>query len=342
MATPALELTVDGPDGPREIRVSNPDKVYFSALPEGTGRKIDLVEYYRSVGPAIVRALYDRPCVLKRHPEGAEGEAIYQKRVPPKHPEWLTTATVSFPSGRTAEELRVTELAAVLWAANLGTLDFHPWPSRWPDVEHPDELRIDLDPMPGVTWQQVQQVAHAAHELLDGLGMPSWVKTSGSKGLHVYVRLLPGSTFLECRRAVLALGRELELQHPNLCTAAWWREQRGQRVFIDYNRMARDQTIASAYSVRARPDATVSTPLRWEEVDDARITDFTILTVPQRFAEIGDPWEGMDDAAVSLEPLLELMARHERDHGWTDAPFPPQFPKMPGEPKRVQPSRARS
>lgn len=338
MASPFVLLEVPTPTGLREVKVTNPDKTYFSGLPEGRGRKLDLVQYYLAVAEGVVRALRERPTVLKRHPDGAEGEAIYQKRVPDKRPEWLETATVAFPSGRSATELCPVDVAHVAWAANLGTLDFHPWPSRRADVERPDELRIDLDPMPGVTWEMVVEAALATRELFDELGLASYPKTSGSKGLHVYVRLRPDHPFVDVRHAAVGVARELERRRPDLCTARWWREERGERVFVDFNRMARDQTIASAYSVRARPEATVSAPLTWDEVPTARIGDFDIWTMRERVARLGDVHDTIDDVAHDLAPLLELYERS----GEGEAPFPPSFAKQEGEPLRVQPSRRRS
>jgi DNA ligase D len=341
MPSPFIELEVETPTGLRTVKVTNPEKTYFSGLPEGQGRKIDLVHYYQSVGDGIVRALYERPTVLKRHPDGAEGEAIYQKRVPEKRPEWVESALVEFPSGRHAYELCPVDVAHVMWAANLGTLDFHPWPSRRGDTEHPDELRIDLDPQPGTGWVEVRQVALCVKDVFDEIGITSYVKTSGSKGLHVYARIKPAYTFLQVRRSALAIAREVERRLPDVATAAWWKEERGRRVFLDYNRMARDQTIASAYSVRARPSATVSAPITWDEVPDAEIEDFTIVTMRERFVEVGDLHATIDDVAHDLEPLLEMVERDEKDRGLADAAYPPQFPKMEGEPKRVQPSRDR-
>jgi DNA ligase D len=335
MATPAIELQV----GERTVRVSNPDKPYFRLLGD-RGRKIDLVEHYLAVGDGIVRALHLRPCTLKRHPEGAEGEPIYQKRAP-KHPDWVETARVTFPSGRHADELCVTELASVIWAANLGTLDFHPWPSRRWDTEHPDELRIDLDPQPGTGLAEAKQVAAVVHEVLDELGFVGFPKTSGNRGIHVYVRIQPKWGFTQVRRAALAFAREVERRAPDLVTTAWWKEERGANVFVDYNQNARDRTIASAYSVRARPDGTVSAPVTWDELPDVHAEDFTIVTMRDRFARLGDLHATIDDRAFSLEPLFEWAERDERDEGLGDAPYPPNFPKMPGEPKRVQPSRAR-
>ena len=340
-ASPFVEIEVETPTGLRTVKVTNPDKVYFSALGEAGGTKRHLVEYYLAVGDGIVRALYERPTVLKRHPDGAEGEAIYQKRAPEHRPPWVETARVTFPSGRHADELCVVDVAHVAWAANLGTLDFHPWPSRRGDTEHPDELRIDLDPQPGVGYAEVREVAACVREFFDEMGYVAYPKTSGSKGLHVYLRITPRYTFLQCRRAALAVAREVERRLPDIATSAWWKEERGERVFLDYNRMARDQTIASAYSVRARKEATVSAPLTWDEVPVAEVRDFTIATMPARFAELGDIHAAIDDVAHDLEPLLDLVERHEKDLGLADAPYPPQFPKMPGEPKRVQPSRAK-
>jgi DNA ligase D len=332
--TPAIELDVEG----REVRVSNPDKVYFSARGE---TKLDLVNYYLSVGPGIVRALFERPCTLQRFPDGAEGEAIYQKRVPEHRPEWVESARVSFPSGRHADELCVTEIAAVAWAANLGTIVFHPWPSRRADTEHPDELRIDLDPQPGTDFDDARRVALAVRELLDEVGYLGFPKTSGGRGIHIYVRLQPRWGFTEIRRGVLAFSREIERRMPDAVTTKWWKEERGAKLFMDYTQNARDRTIAAAYSVRARPDATVSTPLTWDEVADADPRDFTIATVPARFAAIGDPHERINDVAHDLTPLIEMADRDESDRGLGDAPYPPNFPKMDGEPARVQPSRAR-
>jgi DNA ligase D len=331
---PAIELDVEG----RTVRVSNPDKVYFSARGE---TKLDLVNYYLAVGPGIVRALFERPCTLQRFPDGAEGEAIYQKRVPAHRPDWVQTARVSFPSGRHADELCVTEIAAVAWAANLGTIVFHPWPSRRSDTEHPDELRIDLDPQPGTDFDDARRLAVVVREVLSEVGYIGFPKTSGGRGIHIYVRLKPLWTFTEIRRAVLAFSREVERRMPRLATTKWWKEERGAKVFLDFNQNARDRTIAAAYSVRAFPDATVSTPVTWDELADVDPRDFTIATVPARFAELGDLHERIDDIAHDLTPLIEMADRDERDFGLGDAPYPPNFPKMEGEPMRVQPSRAR-
>jgi len=331
--SPFVELEV----GERLVRVTNPDKVFFSARGE---TKLDLVTYYLAVGDGIVRALYERPTQLKRHPDGAEGEAIYQKRVPEKRPDWIETARVTFPSGRHADELCVTELAQVIWAVNLGTLDFHPWPSRRADVEHPDELRIDIDPQPGTTFADAKPVALMVREVLDELGFTGWPKTSGNRGIHVACRIEPRRPFPEVRRCALAFAREVERRLPDLVTTAWWKEERGARVFIDYNQNARDRTIASAYSVRARPDGTVSAPVTWDELPSVETEDFTIATMPARFAELGDLHAEADEAVCDLEKLVAWVERDERE-GIGEAPYPPNFPKMPGEPKRVQPSRAR-
>lgn len=333
MASPFVELEVDG----RIVKVTNPDKVFFAVRGE---TKLDLVRYYLSVSKGIVRALYERPTQLKRHPDGAEGEPIYQKRVPKHRPDWIETARVAFPSGRHADELCVTEVAAVAWAANLGTIDFHPWPSRRRDTEHPDELRIDIDPQPGTTFADGKRVAQTVRELLAEIGYVGWPKTSGNRGIHVYCRIEPNWGFRDVRRAALSFAREVERRREGLVTTAWWKEERGERVFIDYNQNARDRTIASAYSVRARPDAAVSAPLTWDELPDAEIEDFTMATMPARFAQLGDVHAGIDDAVCDLRVLLEWVERDEKE-GRGEAPLPPHFPKEKGEPKRVQPSRAK-
>jgi DNA ligase D len=338
--SPFVLVDVPGPHGAREVKVTNPDKVYFTTRGE---TKLDLVNYYLSVGDGIVRALRERPTYLKRHPDGAESDPIYQKRLPDYRPEWTQTVEVKFPSGRTAGALCVTELADVVWCANLGTLDFHPWPSRRADTEHPDELRIDLDPQPGTGFADARDVAvTAVQEILADLGWLGWPKTSGNRGVHVYVRIEPRWGFTEVRRGALAFAREVERRRPDIVTTKWWKEERGANVFVDYNQNARDRTIASAYSVRARPGATVSAPVTWEELPDADSEDFTIATMPQRFADLGDVHARIDAEAVSIAPLLEWADRDESDRGLGDMPYPPNYPKMPGEPMRVQPSRARS
>ncbi|WP_381792179.1 non-homologous end-joining DNA ligase [Streptomyces niveus] len=330
----AVELEVGG----RTVRLSSPDKIYF---PERGFTKLDVAHYYIAVGEGITRALRDRPTTLQRYIEGIGGESFYQKRAPKNLPDWIPTARIAFPSGRSADEICPTEPAAVLWAANLGTLTFHPWPVRRGDTEHPDELRIDLDPQPGTDFKDAVGAAHELHGLLDEQGLNGRPKTSGGRGLHVFVPIEPRWTFTQVRRAAIAVGRELERRMPGRVTTAWWKEERGERIFVDYNQTARDRTIASAYSVRPNQYATVSAPLRWDELDDVAPRDFDIKTMQTRFAELGDPHADMDADAFSLEGLLELAARDERDHGHGDLPYPPDYPKMPGEPKRVQPSRAR-
>ena len=300
----AVELEV----GPHTVRISNPDRVYFPARGE---TKLDLVNYYLSVGDGIVNALRERPCMLHRFPSGVAGEKVHQKRVPNGAPPWLETVRVTFPRyNRHADELCVTELAHVAWAVQMSTVEFHPWNSRRADTEKPDEWRIDLDPMPDCGFDRVRRVAHVAHEVLDELGAVGWPKTSGGRGLHVYVRIEPNWGFKEVRRAALAFAREVERRAPDDVTTTWWRKDRDPRtLFVDYNQNARDHTIASAYSVRGNPEGTVSTPIRWEEIDDVEPGDFTIATVPARFAELGDLHAGIDKAVFSLDPLLEWADR---------------------------------
>ncbi|MFG2289614.1 non-homologous end-joining DNA ligase [Streptomyces sp. NPDC048595] len=330
----AVELDVAG----RTVRVSNPGKTYY---PERGFTKWDVAQYYLAVADGVLRGLRDRPTTMQRFPDGVEGEFFYQKRAPKGLPDWLPTARIAFPSGRFADEMCPTEPAAVLWAANLGCLTFHPWPVRRADTEHPDELRIDLDPQPGTDFADAVRVAYELRELLAEHGLRGWPKTSGGRGVHVYVPILPRWTFTEVRRAAITVARALERRLPDLVTSAWWKEERGAKVFVDYNQMARDRTIASAYSLRARPRATVSTPLRWEELADATPEDFDLRTVPPRFAELGDVHADMADHAFGLESVLELADRHAAEEGLGDMPYPPDHPKMPGEPARVQPSRAR-
>ncbi len=318
--------------------MTNPDRVYFPTRGE---TKLDLVNYYLSVGEGIVRALRDRPCMMRRFPTGIGGEDIYQKRVPASRPPWVESVRVTFPSGRHADELCVTELGSVIYAVQMSTVEFHPWHSRRFDTERPDELRIDLDPQPGTDFDDARVAAGHVQELLAELGWVGWPKTSGGRGIHIYVRIEPRWVFTDVRRAALAFARELERRAPDLLTTKWWKEERGERVFVDFNQNARDRTIASAYSVRAKPQAPVSTPFRWDELPDVGSGDFTVATVPARFAALGDLQAGIDELAVSIEPLLERAGRDERDRGLGDAPYPPNYPKMPGEPLRVQPSRAR-
>ncbi|MGW8399391.1 non-homologous end-joining DNA ligase [Streptomyces lydicus] len=330
----AVELDVAG----RTVRVSNPDKTYY---PERGFTKLDVAQYYLAVADGVLRGLRDRPTTMQRFPDGVQGEFFYQKRAPKGLPDWLPTARIAFPSGRFADEMCPTEPAAVVWAANLGCLTFHPWPVRRGDTEHPDELRIDLDPQPGTDFADAVRVAHELRGLLTEHGLRGWPKTSGGRGVHIYVPILPRWTFTDVRRAAITLAREMERRMPELVTSAWWKEERGEKVFVDYNQMARDRTIASAYSLRARPRATVSTPLRWEELSDAAPEDFDLRTVPPRFAELGDVHADMAEHAFGLDSVLELADRHAAEDGLGDLPYPPDHPKMPGEPARVQPSRAR-
>jgi DNA ligase D len=335
MASPFTELEV----GERTVKVTNPDRVYF---PQLGVTKLGLVEYYLAVGEGIVRALRDRPCMLRRYPEGIEGEAVYQKRLPHGAPPWVETVRVQFPSGRHADELCVTELGSVIWAVQMSTVEFHPWHSRRADTERPDELRVDLDPQPGTGLAEAKRAAELVREVLAELGWVGWPKTSGNRGIHIAVRIAPEWGFTDVRRSALALAREVERRAPDEITTKWWKEERGEKVFVDFNQNARDRTIASVYSVRARPTGTVSAPVRWEEVPDLDTEDFTLLTMPARVKELGDVYAGLAEASpVSLAPLLEWADRDERDRGLGDAPYPPNYPKMPGEPPRVQPSKAR-
>jgi bifunctional non-homologous end joining protein LigD len=321
----------------REIAISNPRKVLF---PDAGHTKLDLVQYYMAVAPGALRGAGERPNVLVRYPNGIGGEFFYQKRAPESRPGWVEVATLKFPSGRIAEEVVPRGPATLAWMANLACLELHPHPVRVSDLDHPDELRIDLDPVPGVDWAQVRQVARVVEAALDDLGLVGWPKTSGSRGMHVNVRLHQRWTFDQVRRAALALARDVERRAPTLATSKWWKEER-HGVFVDYNQNAKDRTVASAYSVRPKPDARVSAPLAWDEIDDCNPADFTLVTMPSRFAELGDLHAAIDDHACSLEPLLELSARHERE-GLGDAPWPPQYKKQPNEPPRVQPSRRRA
>jgi DNA ligase D len=320
----------------RELRVSNPGKAFF---PEVGVSKLDLVNYYIECEQAVVRHLCERPTVMKRWVDGVQGKPFFQKRVPDSAPAWLQTATVTFPSGRHARELVPNDAAHLIWAVNLGVIDWNPWPVRRSDLDHPDELRIDLDPSPDVPFATVREVALGVREVLDEHGLRGFPKTSGSRGIHVYVRVKPEQGFQEVRRAALALAREVERRMPGRATSKWWKEER-VGVFIDYNQNARDRTVASAYSVRAVPDARVSTPLEWDEVADVEPAELTIQKVPARLRERGDPSADIDKRPARLEPLLELAERDERE-GLGDAPWPPHFRKHKGEPRRVQPSKAR-
>jgi len=321
----------------REVRITNPDKLYFS---QARISKLDLVRYYLSVAPGAVAGIRDRPIVLKRFVNGAEKEAFYQKRAPAERPPWLRTVTLSFPSGRTAEEIVVDDAAGLAWIVNLGCIELHPHPVRSGDLGHPDELRIDLDPVPGVSWTDVRRVALEVQGLLEDVGLRGWPKTSGSRGMHVNVRIAPRWTFDEVRRAAVALSRAVERRSPALASSKWWKEER-HGVFLDYNQNAKDRTTCSAYSVRPLPDARVSAPLHWHEVPDCDPADFTLFTIPKRFAKIGDPHADKDASVGSLEKLLELAEKDEAA-GLGDAPWPPHFRKMEGEAPRVAPSRAKS
>jgi bifunctional non-homologous end joining protein LigD len=320
----------------REVSISNPAKVLF---PQAGYTKLDVVRYYLAVADGALRAAGGRPNVLVRYPNGIDGEFFYQKRAPRVRPDWVEAVTLSFPSGRTAEEVVPRDAAALAWMANLACLELHPHPVRADDLDHPDELRVDLDPVPGIEWDQIRQVARVVRQVLDDVKLTGWPKTSGSRGMHVYVRIQRRWTFDEVRRAALALAREVERRAPALATSKWWKEER-HGVFLDYNQNAKDRTVAAAYSVRPKPDARVSAPLAWDEIDACEPEDFTLATMPRRFAALGDRHAEIDRAPCSLEHLLELSARQEKE-GLGDAPWPPQYKKRAGEPARVQPSRAR-
>src|SRR4051794_26303194 len=347
MPTPEVAM-LDAPR--RELRVTSPGRLIFPATQRTPAlTKLDVVRYYLAVGDGILRAVCRRPTTLERWPKGVHpgivvstrerggGDAFFQKRIPKGAPEFVRTARIEFPSGRHADEICPTELAVVGWAAQMGTLTFHPWPVREDDVDHPDELRLDLDPQPGTDFADAVRVAGEARTLLGELGYTGFPKTSGGRGVHIYVRIEPRWTFTEVRHAAIAFGRELERRLPDAVTTKWWKEERGERIFVDYNQNARDRTIASAYSVRAKPGAPVSAPLTWDELPAVAPEDFTVATMPARFAEVGDRHAAIDEAAHSLQPLLDRYARDEDG----DMPYPPDYPKMPGEPKRVQPSRDR-
>jgi DNA ligase D len=336
--------------GGRDVRVSNPEREIFPATERGDAvTKLDIVNYYVAVEDGIMRALSQRPTTLERWPKGVHpgivlstrekggGDAFFQKRVPRGAPEYVETAEIRFPSGRSADEICPTEIAVVAWAAQMGTITFHPWPVRRDDVDHPDELRIDLDPQPGTDFADAVRVAGIARAVLDELGYTGFPKTSGGRGVHIYVRIEPRWTFTDVRHAAIAFGRELERRLPGEVTTNWWKEERGRRIFVDYNQNARDRTIASAYSIRPKPGAPVSAPVAWEELAVISPEDFTVATMPARFAEMGDRHAAIDDTAYSLRPLLDMYEAEDRG----DMPYPPDYPKMPGEPKRVQPSRDR-
>ncbi len=320
----------------REVVISNPQKVLF---PDAGHTKLDLVRYYLAVAEGALRGSGGRPNVLVRYPNGIESDFFYQKRAPDARPDWIEVVELRFPSGRTAAEVVPRDAAALAWMANLACLELHPHPVRADDLDHPDELRVDLDPVPGITWQQLKDVAVEVQATLTDLGLVGWPKTSGSRGLHIYIRIERRWTFTEVRRAALAFGREVERRVPTLATSKWWKEER-HGVFLDYNQNAKDRTIAGAYSVRPRPDARVSAPLSWEEVPLCDPADFTLVTMPRRFADLGDMHAGMEARAYSLDRLMELSARQEKE-GLGDAPWPPHYKKQAGEPARVQPSKRR-
>jgi DNA ligase D len=349
---PSEAIVVDA--GGREVRVTSADRVIFPATERTAAiSKLEIVEYYVAVGDGIMRALRNRPTTLERWPKGVHpgivlstreqrgGDAFYQKRVPRGAPEFVRTARIQFPSGREADEIAPTELAVVAWAAQMGTLTFHPWPVRDDDVDHPDELHIDLDPQPETDFADAVRVAGEARALLSELGMTGFPKTSGGRGVHIYVRIEPRWSFTDVRHAAIAFGRELGRRLPGEVTTNWWKEERGERIFVDYNQNARDRTIASAYSVRPKPGGTVSAPLTWDELPDVAPEDFTVATMPARFASVGDRHAAIDERAYSLQALLEMYERDEAEGRGGDMPYPPDYPKMPGEPKRVQPSRDR-
>src|SRR5213595_1255570 len=336
--------------GGRDLRVSSPDRVIFPKTERsGPVTKLDVVRYYLVVADGIMRALGRRPTTLERWPKGVHpgfvlstrekggGDAFFQKRIPRGAPDFVETARIAFPSGRFADEVCPTEIAVVGWCGQMGTITFHPWPVRRADVDHPDELRIDLDPQPGTDFADAVRVAATARELLSDLGYVGFPKTSGGRGVHIYVRIEPRWSFTEVRHSAIAFGRELERRLPGEVTTKWWKEERGERIFVDYNQNARDRTIASAYSVRPKPGAPVSAPVTWDELTEVAPEDFTVETMPARFAEVGDRHAAINDVAHSLEPLLDMYEADEEG----DMPYPPDYPKMPGEPKRVQPSRDR-
>ncbi|HKG18637.1 MAG TPA: non-homologous end-joining DNA ligase, partial [Candidatus Limnocylindrales bacterium] len=325
MATRKEILEVAG----REVAISNPDKLYF---PSAGYSKLDLVSYYLSVADGALRGVAGRPMALKRFVDGADGEAFFQKRAPENRPDWLRVATLTFPSGRTADEIVLDDAAGLAWVVNLGCIDLNPHPVRADDLDHPDELRVDLDPVPGVAWSQIRDVALVTKEALEAVGLVGWPKTSGSRGIHINVRIEPRWTYPEVRRAALALARDVEARAPSIATSKWWKEER-HGVFLDYNQNAKDRTVASVYSVRPTKDARVSMPLRWEEVGDVEPEEFTLATVPALYAKRGDAGAGIDEAVGSLDRLLELSARHEAE-GLGDAPWPPNYAKQAGEPPR--------
>ena len=333
MASPARMLDVPGPDGDRQVRISSPDRQLWPGI-----SKWDLASYTAAVGPALLRALGDRPVTLQRFPGGVGGEEFFSKNPPRGAPEWSRTVMCTYPSGRRHPQLVIDEAATAVWAVQMNTITFHPWPVRTANTDNPDELRIDLDPQPGRTFADIVEAARALGDLLRELDLTPWVKTSGSRGLHVYVRIAPDFEFLDVRHGVIAIARELERRLPELVTTAWWKEERGEKIFVDFNQANRDRTIASAYSPRPLDGAPVSMPVRWADLDEVTMSDFTVRTVPDLLASSGDAWAGIDEAVGRLEPAL-AMWQADVDRGLGEMPFPPEYPKIPGEPPRVQPSK---
>jgi DNA ligase D len=337
MAGDAVTLHIDGPDGARAVRISSPTRVLW---PDSGITKLELAEYLVAVGPAFVAANGGRPVSLERYPEGVDGESFFSKNPPRGVPEWMRDVSVTYPSGRRHPQLVIDEPAGAAWAAQMNTVVFHPWASRAENPDHPDQLRVDLDPQPGTGFAQAVPAALALRDLLGEVGLTGYVKTSGNRGIHVFAPIEPEHEFLDVRHAVIALARELERRMPQQVTTAWWKEERGERIFLDYNQANRDRTMAGAYSPRALANAAVSCPLEWSELEHADPGEHTVRTVPARLAELGDPWAGMHDRPGRIDTLLEWWQR-DLDDGLTERPFPPDFPKMPGEPTRVQPSRAK-
>ena len=333
MASSARMLDVPGPDGDRQVRISSPEREMWPGI-----TKWDLASYTVAAGPALLRGLGDRPVTLQRFPAGVGGEEFFSKNPPRGAPEWSRTVMCTYPSGRKHPQLVIDEVATAVWAVQMNTITFHPWPVRTANTDNPDELRIDLDPQPGRTFADIVEAARALGDLLRELDLTPWVKTSGSRGLHVYSRIAPDLEFLDVRHGVIAIARELERRLPDLVTTAWWKEERGEKIFVDFNQANRDRTIASAYSPRPLPGAPVSMPVRWEDLDEVTMSDFTVRTVPDLLTSSGDAWAGIDEAVGHLEPAL-AMWQADVDRGLGELPFPPEYPKMPGEPPRVQPSK---
>ena len=334
----AVQIEVEGPEGPRSMRLSSPERVLW---PEVGITKRDLAEYVIAVGPAMLRALGDRPVTLERYPEGVGGEVFYSKNPPRGVPDFARAVPVVYPSGRSHPQLVIDEVATAVWAVQMNTITFHPWPVHTADTNNPDEFRIDLDPQPGRGFKDAVTAAHQLRALLAELGLAARVKTSGNRGLHVFATITPALEFLDVRHATIAIGRELERRDPDLVTMAWWKEERGERVFVDFNQANRDRTITSAWSPRPLPHAPVSTPVSWDDLDDVDPVEFTVKTVPGLLAERGDPWESLLGEVGDLKPALDLWQK-DVDNGLGELPFPPDYPKMPGEPKRVQPSKSRA